>query len=79
VEPKVKRYVIQYTGTSWDKPFRGQYVKLGGGCTSDLQEAQVIGWKSVKDRGGRWVRYIEAGRYKAIPVIITPVIITEVK
>lgn len=64
----VARYVIRWIGP----PVQGnrienEYVKLGGGQTLDIQEANVIGWKSVRTK---WGRYIDAGRCEAIPVRI---------
>jgi hypothetical protein len=40
--------------------YLGQYVKLGGGATNDLQKAEVVGWKTK-----RWDR---PDHYELIPV-----------
>lgn len=56
-----------------DAEFAGHYEKLGGGLTTDLSEAVVVGWtKSVRRR---WVEVDEDsprwGVYELVPVQIT--------
>lgn len=76
-----KRFVVKHVGAHWDNP--GTYVKVGGGTTSDLQEAQVIGWtkashKSWTEPRTEWKevngKYIDTGKtyvpYELIPVTI---------
>jgi hypothetical protein len=66
---EAKRYVVRYTKDHpWVPEHAGQYEKLGGGgATSDLQEALVVGWtpKSLQ----RW-------QHKGLELV--PVIIKEV-
>lgn len=51
----VKRFVAQYS--------TGEYEKLGGGRTIDINEAAVLGWTKATET--RWKKYA-----KLIPVKI---------
>lgn len=61
-----KRYVVRYTDHEQNGRHAGQYVKLGGGATDDLQEAQVIGWKKSR-HDWHGLKHL----YNVIPVNIT--------
>jgi hypothetical protein len=52
-----QRFVVKYKMPDY---YLGQYVKLGGGATNDLQKAEVVGWKTK-----RWDR---PDHYELIPV-----------
>lgn len=62
--PRV-RYVVRHTDPHSQAHVRGMFVKIGGGVTPDISEAQVIGWSNHR----RWV----SPRYELIPVAIISV------
>lgn len=61
------RYVIRLRpGKDRIQGGPGLYVKVGGGMTDELQEAQVVGWLSPKK--GRYSNY--GNNFEFVPVEI---------
>ena len=59
-------YPSDYTIEQWrDEMGEFRYLKLGGGTTRDISEANVIGWKN----GDQWL----ARGYELIEITIVPV------
>lgn len=65
-KPINQRFVVRCTSYPYHKELEGQYIKVGGGYTPHLQEAQVIGW--TKSSHKKWER-----GHELIPVTIEKV------